>query len=62
MEKRAGGIYRAGEESKADLISTEDGMSRVDGMNTGGMTSTDKQKPLNPVPEIRNFRMRQQVC
>ena len=52
---------RAGEEIRADGISTTEGMSTGDGMKKGGMTSTDKQKPLNPEPEIRNFRMRQQV-
>ena len=40
---------RAGEGSRADGISTTEGMSTGDGMS------------LNPEPEVRNFRMRQQV-
>jgi len=61
MEKRAGEGSRANGISTAEGMSTGDGMSRVGGMNAGGMISTDKQKSLNPEPEIRNFRMRQQV-
>ena len=67
MEKRAGegsranGINTTEGMSTGDGMSRVDGMRRVDGMNTGGMTSIDKQKPLNPEPETRNFRLRQQV-
>lgn len=61
MEKRAGEGSRADGISTTEGMSTGDGMSRVGGMNAGGMISTDKQKPLNPEPETRNFRMRQQV-
>ncbi|XP_023338321.1 uncharacterized protein LOC111708998 isoform X10 [Eurytemora carolleeae] len=60
MEKRAGEGSRADGISTTEGMSTGDGMSRVGGMNAGGMISTDKQKPLNPEPETRNFRMRQQ--